>query len=65
VPTRLIFGADDFYVPSAYVSGFEQHAPNMDVEFVTGCGHFLPEERPDLAAARPQDFFRVTGGADR
>ena len=65
VPTRLVFGADDFYVPSAYVSGFEQHAPNMDVEFVTGCGHFLPEERPDLAAARLQDFFRVTGCADR
>ena len=48
----LVFGADDFYLPRSYISGFERHAPTLEVEFVPGCGHFLPEERPDLAAAR-------------
>jgi pimeloyl-ACP methyl ester carboxylesterase len=57
VPTHLIFGADDFYIPRSYVAGFEPHAPAMDVEFVRGCGHFLPEERPDLATARLREYF--------
>jgi pimeloyl-ACP methyl ester carboxylesterase len=57
VPTLLMFGADDFYLPRSYVAGYEQHAPLLDVEFVPGCGHFLPEERPDLAAARLRDFL--------
>jgi pimeloyl-ACP methyl ester carboxylesterase len=57
VPTRLVFGADDFYVPKSYVAGYEPHAPDLTVEFVPGCGHFLPEERPDLAAARLRDFL--------
>jgi pimeloyl-ACP methyl ester carboxylesterase len=57
VPTRLVFGDDDFYVPRSYIAGFEQHAPALDVEFVPGCGHFLPEERPDLASARLNDFL--------
>lgn len=61
VPTRLVFSADDFYLPTAYVSGFERHAPNLEVEFVPGCGHFLPEERPDLAVARLHGFFRAAG----
>jgi pimeloyl-ACP methyl ester carboxylesterase len=52
VPTRLVFGADDFYLPRSYIRGFERNAPTLEVEFVPGCGHFLPEERPDLAAAR-------------
>jgi Predicted hydrolases or acyltransferases (alpha/beta hydrolase superfamily) len=56
VPTRLVFG-DDFYLPRSYITGFEQHAPALDVEFVPGCGHFLPEERPDLATARLRDFL--------
>jgi pimeloyl-ACP methyl ester carboxylesterase len=57
VPTRLVFGEDDFYVPRSYITGYQQHAPYLDVEFVPGCGHFLPEERPDLAAARLRDFL--------
>lgn len=59
VPTRLVFGADDFYLPTSYITGFGQHAPALDVEFVPGCGHFLPEERPDLAIARLREFLPV------
>jgi pimeloyl-ACP methyl ester carboxylesterase len=58
VPTRLVFGTDDFHVPSAYVAGSAQHARDPDVEFVPGCGHFLPEERSDIAAARVELFLR-------
>lgn len=46
VPTLLVFGTEDFYVPTSYIAGWQAHAPGMRVEFVPGCGHFLPEERP-------------------
>jgi pimeloyl-ACP methyl ester carboxylesterase len=59
VPTRLVWGADDFYIPRSYAAGFEPYANAMDVEFVPGCGHFLPEERPDLAAACIRDFLQT------
>jgi pimeloyl-ACP methyl ester carboxylesterase len=57
VPTHLVFGADDFYVPLSYVVGYERNAPGLHVEFVTGCGHYLPEERPDLAIARLREYL--------
>jgi pimeloyl-ACP methyl ester carboxylesterase len=57
VPSRLVFGADDFIVPTSYIAGFERNAPQLHVEFVAGCGHFLPEERPDLAVSRLREFL--------
>ena len=57
VPSRLIFGTDDFIVPRSYIAWFERHAPGLEVEFVAGCGHFLPEERPDLAIGRLREFL--------
>jgi pimeloyl-ACP methyl ester carboxylesterase len=57
VPTLLVFGAEDFYVPTAYITGWQSHAPGMRVEFVPGCGHFLPEERPELASSYLREFL--------
>ena len=57
VPTLLVFGAEDFYVPIAYLDGWEPHATNMELELVAGCGHFLPEERPQLALDRLTGFL--------
>ncbi len=57
IPTLLIFGTDDFIVPRSYISGFEHHAPTLEADFVAGCGHFLPEERPDLAVSRLREFL--------
>jgi pimeloyl-ACP methyl ester carboxylesterase len=57
VPTLLVFGAEDFYVPRSYITGWQSHAPHMRAEFVPGCGNFLPEERPELASSYLREFL--------
>jgi pimeloyl-ACP methyl ester carboxylesterase len=56
-PTLLLFGARDFYVSRHWTRGWEGHADHMRVELVPDSGHFLPEERPELVAARALDLF--------
>jgi pimeloyl-ACP methyl ester carboxylesterase len=57
VPTRLLVGRGDQAVPEVVLRGFEPHADDMTVELVDGCGHFLPEEQPDLVARRARELF--------
>ena len=57
VATLLVFGAEDFYLPRSYIAGWQSRAPDMRVEFVPGCGHFLPEERPELASSYLREFL--------
>jgi pimeloyl-ACP methyl ester carboxylesterase len=57
VPTRLVVGRRDQAVPEVVVRGFEPHADDMTLELVEGCGHFLPEERPDLVARHARELF--------
>lgn len=60
VPTRLIVGERDPIVRGADLGGYEPHASDMTVERVPGAGHFLPEERPDVVAARIGDLFAAS-----
>jgi pimeloyl-ACP methyl ester carboxylesterase len=63
VPTRLLFGEDDFAIPKRMVSGdFSRYADSLEVEFVPNCGHFIEEEQPELVTRRILDFFSA---ADR
>jgi pimeloyl-ACP methyl ester carboxylesterase len=58
VPTRLLFGEDDFAIPKRMVSGdFSRYADHLEVEFVADCGHFIEEEQPELVTRRILDFF--------
>jgi pimeloyl-ACP methyl ester carboxylesterase len=45
-PTRLLFGADDFYIPLAVLEEIEAHGADLTLEVVYGCSHWMPEERP-------------------
>jgi pimeloyl-ACP methyl ester carboxylesterase len=63
VPTRLVFGVDDFVLRPTMLAGYERHADDMQVEFVEGCGHFIADERPDLVAARAREFFSPQSAA--
>jgi pimeloyl-ACP methyl ester carboxylesterase len=57
VPARLLVGRADQAVPEVVVEGFEPHADDMTLELVDGCGHFLPEERPDLVVRHARELF--------
>lgn len=57
VPTRLVFGADDFALKHKLLAGYERHADDMRVELVPECGHFIADERPELVAARARNFL--------
>jgi pimeloyl-ACP methyl ester carboxylesterase len=56
-PTRLLVGRRDQAVPEVVVQGFEAHADDMALELVDGCGHFLPEERPDVVVRHARELF--------
>jgi pimeloyl-ACP methyl ester carboxylesterase len=49
--------ASDRFVPRSYISGWQSHAPRMRAEFVPGCGHFLPQERPELTSSYLREFL--------
>ena len=57
VPTRLLFGADDFYIPLALLQNIETHGDDLTLEVIRGCSHWMPEERPDLIAERALALF--------
>jgi pimeloyl-ACP methyl ester carboxylesterase len=56
-PTRLLFGADDFYIPLAVLDDIEAHGDDLALDVVRGCGHWIPEERPDLIADQARALF--------
>jgi pimeloyl-ACP methyl ester carboxylesterase len=57
MPTRLVVGRGDPAVPKVVVTGFAPHADDMRLELVDGCGHFVPEERPDLVVRHARELF--------
>jgi pimeloyl-ACP methyl ester carboxylesterase len=63
VPTKLLFGVDDFAIPQRMVTGdFSRYADKLEVELVPDTGHFIVDEQPDLVTRRALDFF---SGVDR
>ncbi len=50
VPTRLLHGTRD-PLGTALALGLERHGDDARTELLDGCGHFVPEERPEAVAA--------------
>jgi pimeloyl-ACP methyl ester carboxylesterase len=49
VPTRLLYGTRDPLGPG-FARGLERHGDDARVQWLEGCGHFVPEERPAAVA---------------
>ncbi|WP_280377741.1 alpha/beta fold hydrolase, partial [Nocardia wallacei] len=64
VPIRALFGTDDGAIHRDLAAAETANADDYTVEYVPGCGHFIPEERPDLVRSRLLDLAAATT-ADR
>jgi pimeloyl-ACP methyl ester carboxylesterase len=56
VPTRLLFGTRE-PLGRALAEGLERHGDDARTEYLPGCGHFVPEERPAEVAAAAEALF--------
>ena len=57
VPTWMMVGASDPAIRPFLLEGAERDADDLVVEVVRDCGHFVPEERPQLVAERARALF--------
>ncbi|MBU3062821.1 alpha/beta hydrolase [Nocardia sp. NEAU-G5] len=51
LPIRALFGLDDGAIHHSLAAAETAAADDYTVEYVPGCGHFIPEERPALVRA--------------
>ena len=59
VPTRIMIGAGDPAIRPFLLEGAERDADDLAVEIVPECGHFVPEERPQLVVERARALFQI------
>lgn len=57
VPTRLVFGADDFAIDKRLIEGYEPYADDMRVELVPDTPHFIVDHSPALVTERIRSFL--------
>lgn len=56
--TKILFGVNDIAVDSSVVvADHSRFAPNLVVDPVENCGHFIVDEQPELVASKMLDFF--------
>jgi pimeloyl-ACP methyl ester carboxylesterase len=59
MPTRIMVGAGDPAIRPFLLEGAERDADDLVVEIVPDCGHFVPEEHPELVAERARALFQI------
>ncbi len=57
VPTRIVLGDRDPAIPAVLLDGAQENAEDVSIEIVPECGHFVPEEHPELVARRARERF--------
>lgn len=51
MPVRVLFGLDDIAIDPSMLDGFDEHADDVRIETVPGCGHFIVDEQPARVVA--------------
>jgi pimeloyl-ACP methyl ester carboxylesterase len=57
MPTLVLWGEDDQYVPAQYAHEFEQGLPNAQLKMIAGAGHMPQLEKADQVMAVLNDFL--------
>jgi pimeloyl-ACP methyl ester carboxylesterase len=58
VPTLVIWGQDDKFLPSQYAARWRERVPNAAVEMIPACGHLPHVEKADATAAAIVRFLK-------
>ena len=57
IPTLVIWATDDKALPPCNLDGMEAVIPDLKIVKVTGCGHFVPWEKPDAMNAAMDEWL--------
>ncbi len=49
-PTLVIWGMKDFALIPDLLNGLDRWIPDLQIERVEECGHWVPEEKPSVVA---------------
>lgn len=60
IPTLVIWAMDDIALPPVNMDGMAAIIPNLTIEQVAGCGHFMPWEAPGAVNAAIDAFLART-----
>jgi haloalkane dehalogenase len=61
VPTLVLWGEDDEYIPLDYASRFARQIPRSKLVVLDGVRHFLFDDAPERCAREVTAFLRETG----
>jgi pimeloyl-ACP methyl ester carboxylesterase len=57
IPTLVVWAMDDLALPASNIDGIEALVPNVTVEPVYDCGHFVIWEKPEAVNAAMDRFL--------
>jgi pimeloyl-ACP methyl ester carboxylesterase len=58
VPTRVLWGSDDFALLPSLLEGLEAWIPDLDIRQIPGASHWLVHEQPDRVNVELTDFLQ-------
>ncbi|MEP2234407.1 MAG: alpha/beta hydrolase [Alteripontixanthobacter sp.] len=65
IPTLVIWAMDDMALPPANLDGLDEIIPDLTIEQVRDCGHFVPWEAPEKVNAAMEQFLGRTASPSR
>jgi len=61
VPTRVLWGSDDFALLPGLLEGLEAWIPDLEIHQIPGASHWLVHEQPERVNAELTDFLQSKG----
>lgn len=57
VPTLVVWGDDDMFLPLSQLSGLDELVSGLKIEIIKGCGHWTPHDFPQRLNAIMKEYF--------
>jgi pimeloyl-ACP methyl ester carboxylesterase len=63
VPVRILWGDSDLALQPALLHGLEQWVPQLGIEHLQGCSHWVVHERPEAVQRALTEFLQTPGSS--